>query len=632
MLRLPEAPPGRHRDDPGALSIATYGRSRIADISAQARRVPWLINVLQLLWVAGPATFLALQGGYLLGFGEFAPMRNVIYFVFFTLFLGVIALGSKFVSVTVFERRGQEAAARLRRTIDLLPDLLFAIRDADQAAEPLEQRRRLAAGALLQELDLGPESLALAVRELTGDSGLAQVAQQIEVYRRLGLNARVQDLVEGSHEARLAALERVHTENPELADVLRERLLGRAPSLNQGIPRREGFLQRLLAAADQDDPGALPLADIQELIVLLFELVNGREIRYLHFAWKGSWGATRLLETVESSRARYRLAQARVDSRLRGIALQLLAVPDSGIDRSDLNLSSAALVERILLALERLLPKRPPQSAQIELRLRRILHEIERLLAEQQRWQHASQAFIRALEQWEQLQTPNTEAPRDWFWARWRVRGLAIHERIWARWRPRGLDIHEGVIAWSDAEKLEFAQRFCQTLDDLQLSLNERGLLAGGLPMDRNEIRRLGLHLLTLLQESLDLTNLAVQRAIQAAPAAWLGGLHTGMTADARAGLGAAVVKEVQQDLGRMAERLAAQLTTLYQLPLDALLRQQWVERYGANAERLALLAQRSNDATLSTTAFRPTLTARSALIDHDRWQRLLRQRAILNQ
>jgi hypothetical protein len=82
----------------------------------------------------------------------------------------------------------------------------------------------------LQELDLGPDTLALAVRELCGDTGLAQVAQQIEVYRRLGLHSRVQDLVETSTEARLAALERVHAEVPELADLLRDRPTLRGPS------------------------------------------------------------------------------------------------------------------------------------------------------------------------------------------------------------------------------------------------------------------------------------------------------------------------------------------------------------------------------------------------------------------
>ncbi|TVP83332.1 hypothetical protein [Thioalkalivibrio sp.] len=599
---------GRPDEDSGSLQIETEGRGRIAEISASARRVPWFWNLLQVLWVAGPATFLAMQGGYWLGFGEFAPARNVIYFAFFTLFLGVIALGSKFVSVAITERRAEEAAQALRRTIDWLPELLFAIRDADLAADSTEDRRRRAAGALLQELDLGPETLALAVRELSGDIGLAQIAQQIEVYRRVGLHSRVRDLVEASTEARLAALERAHAEVPELADLLRERLSGRAPSQGSGIPRREGFLQRLLAAAEQDDPGALPVADVQELLVLLFELVNGREIRYLRFSWKGSWNVARALSEVEIKRTRHRLAQARVDSRLRGLARLLAGTPGSGLRHGDLSLDTVTLGQRVLLALETLVAARPRPGSAAAKRLARLLHEVHRLHEDHARWLKAGQAFDTALAYWERMHQRVQPERRRW----------------WQRLRGRGLQIQEDVIDFSNERKLAFAREFCRVMDEAGIQFDERGLQVGGQAVDRGEIRRLGLHLLTLLQESLDLSDLAIQRAIQAAPAAWLGGLQAGMTADGKAGLGAAVVKEVRQDLGRMAERLAAQLATLYQLPLSEALRQRLVERYGANPERLEMLASRVGEGS-GQPLRRAQPSGREALMRDPRWALLLK-------
>jgi len=45
-------------EDTSSLWIETEGRGRIAEISASARRIPWFWNLLQVLWVAGPATFL----------------------------------------------------------------------------------------------------------------------------------------------------------------------------------------------------------------------------------------------------------------------------------------------------------------------------------------------------------------------------------------------------------------------------------------------------------------------------------------------------------------------------------------------------------------------------------------------
>lgn len=594
--------------DTGSLQMEIAGRGRISEISASARRVPWMWNLLQVLWVAGPATFLAMQGGYWLGFGEFAPTRNVIYFAFFTLFLGVIGLGSKFISVAIVERRAAQAASNLRRTIDLLPDLLFAIRDADLAAELVERRRTLAAGALLQELDLGPDTLALAVRELCGDTGLAQIAQQIEVYRRLGLHSRVRDLVDASTEARLAALERVHAEVPELADLLRDRLIGRAPSLQEGIPRRENFLNRLLAAAEQDNPETLPVADVQELLVLLFELMNGREIRYLSFSWKGRWNVARGLVAVEITRTRYRLAQARVDGDLRGLALMLAGTPGGLLQRSEVHGDSAELADRVLTALEQLLATRPARDSALAKRLGWLLRGVQRLREDHARWLQAGEAFDETLEEWERLQQRVQPGRRRW----------------WGRLRKFGLHIQEDVIALNDESKLLFAREFCAFVDDLGVQADQRGLLIAGHPLDRNEIRRLGLYLLTLLQNSLDLSDLAVQRAIQASPAAWLGGLQTGLSADARAGLGAAVVKDVRQDLGRMAERLATQLATLYRLPLDSRLRQQLVDRYGANPERLEMLASKIGERG-DHPVRRLRVPEREAMLRDPRWALLLK-------
>lgn len=601
---------GRSDEEASGLRIEIEGRGRIAEISASARRVPWLLNALQILWVAGPATFIAMQGGYLLGFGEFAPARNVIYFVFFTLFLGLIGLGSKLASVAVIERREQEAAQKLRRTIDLLPDLLFAIRDTDLAAESLERRRRLAAGVLLQELDLGPETLALAVSELSGDTGLSQMAQQIEVYRRFGLHSRVRDLVEASAEARLAALERVHAEAPELADALRERLQGNAPRQDDGIPRREGFLQRLLAAADQDDPMDLPVSDVQELIVLAFELLSGREIRYLHFTWKGRWGVARALDAVEITRARYRLAQARVDGRLRSLGLSLVGLPGSQIQRSDIRRDPVVLAQKILDALERLIAHRPLRGTRAARRLGRVLNGVRLLRDEHDQWLEASRALDAAIEHWEARQQKIHPARRRWW-----------HRRPSAQ----GLHIQEDIIALTDDAKLAFARGVCNLVDDLELQIDERGLYFADQRLDRDEIRRLGLQMLAFLQDSLDLTDLAIQRAIQASPAAWLGGMQADLSAEARAGLGAAVVKEVRQDLGRMAERLAAQLSTFYHLPLDPALRQQLVDRYGANPERLEMLASRTGESGASQPIRRVQSPAREKIMRDPRWVLLLK-------
>ncbi|HEX5514530.1 MAG TPA: hypothetical protein VFY81_09065 [Gammaproteobacteria bacterium] len=55
------------------IRLEREGRSTIDEIVASAREVPWALNVLQLLWTAGPVVYLALQGSHYLGL---APLRR----------------------------------------------------------------------------------------------------------------------------------------------------------------------------------------------------------------------------------------------------------------------------------------------------------------------------------------------------------------------------------------------------------------------------------------------------------------------------------------------------------------------------------------------------------------------------
>jgi hypothetical protein len=55
--------------------------------------------------------------------------------------------------------------------------------------------------------------------------------------------------------------------------------------------------------------------------------------------------------------------------------------------------------------------------------------------------------------------------------------------------------------------------------------------------------------------------------------------------------MGAAVVKEVKQDLGRNAEQLALRLTRVYHVPLSSDMIDFLVTTYGANRDRLDVIA-----------------------------------------
>ncbi|MDR9436773.1 MAG: hypothetical protein RI563_07820, partial [Thiohalophilus sp.] len=550
--------------DQERVSLERVGHSRIDEAVSSVRKTPWSLTLLQLLWTAGPVTFLAMEGGYYLGFGHAAPIENFVFFAAYTLILGVIGLLARFVALVLRGRHQNDAREVLSKTLDLLPDLLFESRDMILAELAPEARRLRAAGALLHELDLSPDSVALAVRELTGDTSLAEITEQIEIYRRLGLRSRVQDLIDGSADARAAALEKVHATAPDEADLLRDRLTGMAPSFEHGVPRRDNFLAAIFAAADRQNLDLMALEDVQELLVLAFELLSGREITRLVIDYEGGWQQMRSLDEVEDARNRYSVRQAMATSRLQALGTYLSDHPELGFDESVTSLPPEELLTHLAAGLEQLVQQGRLAGMTTWPELKTILElvrESRRASEEVQKWRDR---YIRALERWEALRQRHAKQP-----------ALSALPR-----RSRGLRIREERIALDDEEKIEVAKQFCEYLRGLGMRPTEAGLQRGGHSLNSEDIKRLGIRLVLILQSYMSLTDASIQRAIYSSRAAYLGGLEAGFSADAKAGLGAAAVREVREDLGKSAEYLALRIRRIYQVPLTDSMIDFLVEHY----------------------------------------------------
>ncbi|MDY6978903.1 MAG: hypothetical protein SV201_03430 [Pseudomonadota bacterium] len=594
--------------DQERVSLERVGHSRIDEAVSSVRKTPWSLTLLQLLWTAGPVTFLAMQGGYYLGFGHAAPAQNFVFFAAYTLILGVIGLLARFVAVMLSGRRQNDAREVLSRTLDLLPDLLFESRDMILAELAPEDRRLRAAGALLHELDLSPDSVALAVRELTGDTSLAEITEQIEIYRRLGLRSRVQDLIDASADARAAALEKVHAIAPAEADLLRDRLTGMAPSFEYGVPRRDNFLAAIFSAADRQDLELMALEDVQEVLVLAFELLSGREITRLVIDYEGGWQQVRSLDEVEDARNRYSVRQAMATTRLHALANCLAEHPEMGFDESVTSLPPEELLTRLASGLEQLVRQGRLGAATSWPELKTILElvrESRRASEEVQKWRDR---YIRALERWEELRRRQAKQPAPFVLPR----------------RSRGLRIREERIALDDEDKIEVAQKFCEYLRGLGLRPTDAGLQRGGRALNSEDLKRLAIRLVLILQSHVPLTDASIQRAIYSSRAAYLGGLEAGFSADAKAGLGAAAVREVREDLGKSAEYLALRIRRVYQVPLSDSMIDFLVKNYNASRERLEVIAASTVDETPYSNQFAGILQGLS--MDSERWRRIIQQ------
>ena len=575
-------PRAKPRNESGGshVNLERVGRSRINDMAASTRKVPWTLTLLQLLWTAGPVTFLAMQGGSYLGYGEPASVATYVFFAIYVVLAAIIGLVARVAADAIRGNRQARTRANITRTLDMAPDLIFTMRDLHLATLPDDQRQREAAFILLGKLDVGSSSIAMAVEDLTGDRELAEIAQRIEIYRRAGMHSRVEDWVSHSAAERENAIATFRGNSPLVFQALEQRLQGIAPSQEAGIPRNRHFIARIFAAAHYDDLSLMSLTDVEELLLLTFELLNDRSITRLTIDYAGDWKLARVLDQMERTQSDYRQVRASAQQRLNDFNSLLTetglisAVPDAVGMSPDQRLAQANAKLGQLLAESTGRRSALAKDEDTREALRRALRYAKLTRQAIDRLQESYRAKSRALKVWERLrrrQLPATAAGN-------------------GNQRRQGLLIRESAIALEDDQKLALTEGFCRYLDEMQITKGSQGILQRGEPLPVERAKRLGIHLALILEPLVELESPAVQRAIDSSNGIYLEGLETGFSADAKAGIGTAAAKEIQENLGPAAELIATRLTQLYHLPLTESMVDFLCSNYGADRQRLEYL------------------------------------------
>lgn len=562
------------------LRLERVGRTRIDELVSRTRRVPWVLTFAQLLWTAGPVTYLAMMGGHLMGYGEPVGMGTYVFFAIYVVLAALIGIIARITAETLRSRKQSQARDHVTRTLDVLPDMIFTVRDLHLTTMDGPSRQREAAAIFLQKLDLGTESVGQAVTDLSGDITLGQIARQVESFRRVGLFSRIRDLERRHKDHIQACLDQVRAWSPEVATTLEERLAGVAPSQEAGVARGEHFIESVFSAAHREDLSLMSMTDAEDLLTLSFELLSGREIVRLTISYEGDWQLARALDELENRHNEYRQLKASAVLHLQDLAQLLVNSRLTGLTPRLLECDTTELLQAASSALTGLATRMGSNRSdlgsdpRVKETLRRASHyaRLTRLAIERLRERYRD--YTRALDQWNRLRQARASADD--------------------RPRPgeyRGLRIKESLIALDDDQKLHLAGEFCRYLDDLDIATSEQGIRQHGEKMDLQGAKRLAIRLALILRPLIALDNPSVQRALESSRAAYFEGLEMGFSADAKAGLGAAVVKEVQQNLGPAAELIALRLTQLYRMPLSPRVVAFLAEQYGANRQRLEYMA-----------------------------------------
>ena len=573
------------RSRPSAhIRLERDGHAHIRRMAAAIESVPWTNSLLSLLWFGGPVTIAGALGGYYLGYGHLPTMGNLIFFFFFAVVTGASGIISTILSNYRRAGRYRRAAQRIARVMSALPDLIHATRNL--AVESLEgdARQREAATLLLRRPDLSPAGLELAAQELLGDERHARLLVDIDVYRRQGLFARIQDLYDEHHDELTVQLSALDELAPEAASLLRDRFQGRAPQLYDGVPRTPNFIENILAAIEEDDDLLMTMKDVEEMLVLAFELVNGRELPTLMFEYKGQWRRARMLDALERARSRYRIAQATGLSRLRALSSYLAEQSDTLVEDTPAGLRSDVLLERTREAMDDLAQQILQQADMVstqrhhremrqQLRTRaRTLSNATRLFRHmrhgyEQTGRHHAQ-LLRLSERWDN----NADSPR-------------LHLK-----GPRsGLRIREDSIALADSDKAIFHRKLVTFLDAEVLPRLSRDTQR---PFTADTAKRLAIEIAVILEPMVHLSHPEVQRAIYATHAADFSPIEPHLSGASKAALGAALVSEVRDDLSRSAESLALALVRHYRIELEEDTIDFLHQHYGARRNMLTLMSK----------------------------------------
>lgn len=572
------------------------------------RDVSWkespLLVILQVLFTAGPVTFIALNAGYRIGYGTAPPHGLFVHIAVFTTIGGLFAYLFSVLQRANHEPRAARIEMDIIQSVNLLTELVFDLRNHLLKSLPQAERERASALHILRNPFLNEPAVEIAVQTLTGNPDLAKAARRIEVFRRNGLYAAIDDARAEVREALDTALTELATRAPEAVPLLRSRFTERKLVGQQEVERPEGFLERALLAAESSDPQILSHQDAMHVYSLLLELLSGRVISYLQPQLVGNSELAQAQNDLVKARARYRIARMQRNGTLRALAEFLSE--DSDADRlaataiETLAPFTNARLTNLIADTEALLGSRSRDAARLEA----LVHELERAARLTRRlWQRQQLTIKGAL----QLQ-------------RQERRFAAAYERYGRGFcwtivdRPAlatGIYIDPTEIALGERERAQLAVRVAEAIRQEEHRAAENGadLLAS------LQHKHLAMRLTVILNHYLPLSEPDIQQAIEATTAPRVTSLDSHVGGRVRASWAMSMIGELQQDQRRAVHRMALSLVEAYGAPLSDAVIDTLVRRFGA--DRTYLLSLRKAQPNPTPTGLTTMVSAPIMLEPH---------------
>lgn len=546
------------------------GQRHIQQILVAVENEPWGVTLFQLAWTAGPITFIALQGGYLLGYGKTAPFKLFTYFAAYTLITGLIG----FIFKTFYKAHKNTQNEWTKNNYLTSNDLLFRLyrKFSDFRLSQLSkvERKAESSSILLSNTHALPASIALGVKELTDNEALIALSKNIELFRRSGLFSRINDLIENSDALKdKDTLQLINTPN-EAGYYLKMRLQGNAPTLQEGMARADGFLQRVNQASENNKPSLISLKDAEEFLVLLYELLNGRKITFLTFSYANNKKLRQTARTLEKSIAAFRLSRASLLTKIDNLYSKM--INDELItDVKDYN--ARVKCEQIFNSLN-------DYATQLLTDLNKQNHLD--VINKRDTFSMLVNEYTKISKQYKETithQKLRKQAVKNWRTLSNQYNNKKTKFRYGTG--KKGLRINQKVISLDDVAKLNCSNAIINTLDNYWYShactsnLNSDGIKALIIDLSRE------------LDNFINITNPINQYGIESSNATNFGSLDLDSSIEARTLWSAYMVAETKNNLHHAAEQLAKVLLYEYDETLDEKAITFLNQKYGANQSNL---------------------------------------------
>jgi len=528
-------------------------------------KVRWSHALMQIFWTAGPVTTLGLIGGYYIGYGTMPPLQLLIYFVSFTVFSGIIGLIAKVVYDGTRGHLNDQSERDILTVTDKLADLILVARDKVVEAYEGEARQREAALQLLRRIDQTPYGVTLAFTDLTGEPEIGQIMGRIFTYRRIGIQTKVRELYVEHNDQIQAAVKKLKKKSPQAAKELKDWFTGNTSgSLKYGVRREKHFLQRVMSAIENDNPYIMTFRDVEEMMILAFELINGREIPTLIFNYPGKWRYASALDEMEKKRSQYRVAQARGGNRIRALAAYLTESGFASAEELPEGLEINELIKKVTAKLDSLLKssdksgkKRlsilPKEARHFAVVMENCLELYKMAFDGYKESAKRHKELVKASEKWQKILSESDKSPGS--------------VKVGAG--RRGIRINESIISLNEEERLRVCRHLIWYFDKEDIKGGSRKLIHSFSNQGGMSARRLAIEIAVALEPHIKLSKPEIQRNINATKAVYLGGLSPDMSAVQKQDLGAKMAREADNRMDVAAIRLAETLVHQYHVDLS---------------------------------------------------------------